>query len=282
MSVLLVVGAVLSTLGVFAMVYMTARNRKSALRYVLRRYVGLLTEHAEFLLLRRSGSDIARVQVAIVLAFAVLFCATEHAFLALGAGLGAVGPPLVLRSRHRKRVAVLERQLDAWLLMLANALKSTASAGDAVASTLALVPRPFSEEVGLIIKELRLGISFDRAIRAAGRRIGSPTVSGAFMLLLVARRSGGDLSSTLARAGEGLRETARLEGVLRTKTAEGRGQVLVLALVPFILCFVIGSLDASWFEPMLYDSYGRAILALCATLWCVAVAWAHRIVGTAL
>jgi tight adherence protein B len=172
----------------------------------------------------------------------------------------------------------LEHQLDTWLLMLANALKSTSSVGEAITSTVTLVPKPFSEEVDLLVKEIRLGAPLDRAVNAMTRRINSTSISGALATIIVARQTGGDLPRTLERAAAALREATRLEGVLRTKTAEGRGQVFVLASVPFVLCIVIASLNASWFDPMLNHRIGQAILVACALAWTIASVWAHQIV----
>ncbi len=117
----------------------------------------------------------------------------------------------------------------------------------------------------------------DRAIHALSRRINSTLISGALTAIVVARRTGGNLPQTLERAAAALRETTRLEGVLRSKTAEGRGQVLVLASVPFILGLIILWLDRSWFDPMLDHPVGTAILVACSVAWTFAALWAHQI-----
>jgi tight adherence protein B len=239
-----------------------------------------LERHTTFLLSQYTGVEIARVQALATGASVVLLVLTRHPLFAALTFLTSLAPPFVLWRRHARRVLRLERQLDTWLLMLANALKSTSSLGEAIASTALLVPRPFSEEVDLLVKELRLGISLNRALDAMSVRIGSGVVSGAIMMIIVARQTGGNLPTTLENAAAALRESARLEGVLRTKTAEGRGQVLVLALVPFVLCLIISWLDPAWFRPMLDHPYGRVILAGCFIAWTMATAWAHHIAGT--
>jgi tight adherence protein B len=241
------------------------------------RYAARLERHASFLLLPYRGSQIALTQLIACAALVGLSSVTRSPALALTALLAAAGPPFALWKRHVARVAQLERQLDTWLLMLANALKATSSVGEAIASTIPLVPKPFSIEVDLLIKEIRLGAPLDRAIDALARRINSTVISGAFATIVVARQTGGDLSRTLEHASAALRESARLEGVLRTRTAEGRGQVLVLASVPFLLCVMIAWLDRSWFEPMLHQQVGQAILAACALAWTFATVWAHHI-----
>jgi len=282
MTPLLLASAALLLSGLSATTFFTLSMGGGALGRALVHYEARLERHTSFLLLSYGARDIARTQLLAVCGCLVLVLATQRlAFVALGC-VFALLPPFVLWKRHLARITKLERQLDTWLLMLANALKATSSVGEAIASTATLVPQPFSAEVDLLVKELRLGVPLHRALSEAGARIGSSAVSGALMVILVARQTGGDLSNTLERASAALREAARLEGVLRTKTAEGRGQVVVLSLVPFVLCIVITWLDRSWFDPLIHQPRGRAILASCALTWTTAVAWAHHIVGTEL
>lgn len=257
--------------------YLVLSTAGNPVERALRDYATHLDRYSSLLFLPYRGVQIARLQGVVCILLLGPFAATRSPVLALLTLIAALAPPLLLRRRHLARVLQLERQLDTWLLMLANALKATSSVGEAVASTVALVPKPFSEEVDLLVKEIRLGAPLDRAINALARRINSTTISGALATILVARQTGGDLPLTLERTSANLREAARLEGVLRTKTAEGRGQVLVLASVPFLLCVIIAWLDRSWFDPMLNHQIGRAILLSCAVVWSLASLWAHHI-----
>jgi tight adherence protein B len=246
------------------------------------RYETWLDTHTSFLLSQHTGSRVARGQLFAMCAGVICLLFTRHpVFLALSLA-AALGPPYILSKRRSARINRLEQQLDTWLLMLANALKSTSSLGDAIASTAVLIPPPFSEEIDMLVKELRLGMPLDRAIATFSRRVESDSLSAALMTVVVARQTGGDLSSTLEGASAALREAARLEGNLRAKTAEGRGQVLVLALAPFVLGLVITWLDPSWFQAMLVHPYGRAVLVGCATVWLTATVWAQRIAGVEL
>lgn len=271
LSVTFVVG------GCSALVYFVSSAADNPFDKQLRQYAARLERHSSFLLLPYRGSQIARIQLIVCFGVAALFTVNRSPVLALLGMIVASAPPFLLWKRHVARVTQLERQLDTWLLMLANALKATSSVGEAIASTVTLVPKPFSEEVDLLVKEIRLGTPLDRAIHAVARRINSTQISGALATILVARQTGGDLPRTLEQASAALREASRLEGVLRTKTAEGRGQVLVLASVPFLLCIMIAWLDRSWFDPMLNQQIGRAILAACVLAWTVATFWAHQI-----
>jgi tight adherence protein B len=271
-------GSVLCVVGGAALVYLMLAHRAGPVLRILGHHEARLDYHARFLMLSVRGSQIARLQLVACALGLASFAASRHPGFLFFVLAVAWAPQEVLKKRHVARVGKLEGQLDTWLLMLANALKASPSLGEAIASTAALAPRPFCEELDLLVKEIRLGVPLDRALQSAGRRMGSAMVSGALGAIVVARQTGGDLPRTLERASAALRESARLEGVLRAKTAEGRGQVFVLAAVPFLLCIIIGWLDRTWFDPMLSHSYGRAILVGCTLSWLVAVLWAHYIV----
>ena len=263
--------------GCAAISYLLLSTEGNLVQRQWRRYTARLERHSSFLLLPCRGSQIAFAQLVVCSAFAGLSTVTRSPVFALVALIAGAAPPFSLWRRRVARIAQLERQLDTWLLMLANALKATSSVGEAIASTVPLVPEPFSAEVDLLVKEVRLGAPLDRAINSLARRIDSTVISGALATIVVARRTGGDLSKTLEHAAAALRESARLEGVLRTRTAEGRGQVLVLASMPFLLCVMIAWLNRAWFEPMLTQQVGQAILAACALVWTFATFWAHQI-----
>jgi tight adherence protein B len=275
---LLLLGGVLLVGASATLVYLTLAYRMGPVAHILAGYEARLEHHTSFLMSSFRGAQIARLQLFAGSVVVVLWGTTRHPVFGLLVIALAVAPPTVLRRQHEARVAKLEAQLDTWLLLLANALKATSSVGEAIASTVALAPRPFREEIDLLVKEIRLGVPLDRALRSTGCRIGSAMISGALGAIIVARQTGGDLPGTLDRAAAALRESARLEGVLRAKTAEGRGQVFVLAAVPFVLCVIIAWLDRHWFDPMFDHSSGRAILLGCTLSWVVAVVWAHSIV----
>ena len=263
--------------GCAAVGYFVLSTEGGPIERLFQNYAARLDRHSSFLLMRCPGARLARAQLLVCLALLGLLAVTRSPVFALLGLVAVAAPPFLLWKRHIARVAQLERQLDTWLLMLANSLKATSSVGEAIESTVALVPRPFSEEVDLLVKEIRLGTPLNRAVDTLARRINSAPISGALATIVVARQTGGDLPRTLERASAALREGARLEGVLRTKTAEGRGQVLVLASVPFVLCVIIAWLDRSWFDPMLNHQIGQAILAACSVVWTFATLWAHHI-----
>lgn len=278
MNVGAVIGAALAIGGLASAAYLWVRRGAGRIGRLLGSYTRWLDQQLGFSFLDVSPRGILGAQLVCGFLLLLAGALAQDPRLLVGVAVVSLAPPLRLVQDRRKRLADLERQLDTWLLLLANALKVSPSVGEAIASTATLAPRPFADEVHRVVKELRLGSPLDRALEAAGRRIGSAAISGAFSAIVIARQAGGDLGSTLESASAALRETARLDGVLRTKTAEGRGQVLVLAVTPFLLCAAIGWLDPRWFTPMVENTHGLLLLGACGVTWLAATMWARRIV----
>ena len=276
-SILGLVGAILGSAGLAALVFFLATNQVGVLTRRWLRYVALLEKERGFQLLEMSSKRIARYQLlaaGIMIALAVV---TKNAILLLVI-IGVIfGPYLYLRRRSDERRLQLEEQLDSWLLMLSNALKATPAIGDAMRSTVQLIRSPIREEVSRIVKENQLGTPLDQAILNNANRIESPMINGAFAALVIARQTGGDLSDVLEKNAEALREQQRLEGVVRTKTAEVKGQLVVLAAFPAVMVLIISLIEPGWFTPLTQSSLGFVVLLACSVLWVVAILWANKI-----
>jgi tight adherence protein B len=270
--VLLVLGAVVAALVVIL-------DENSALRRAWSRYEAALEKECRFLLYKTTGARIARVQLFVCVGLAVGAAFFEDIVLALPIPLVAIAPLLVLRTRHEKRVVMIETQLDSWLLILANALKATPSIGEAMASSAKIVRPPIQEELDLCLKELALGTPLDQAVMNMSARINSRPVSGALATILVGRQTGGDLTRILEESAATLREMARLEGVVRTKTAEGRSQAYVLGGIPFVLIAAIYMVDPNWLKPLTETNLGYAVIGVSVALWLTAIVLARRILA---
>ena len=191
----------------------------------------------------------------------------------------ALLPWLVLEQRAARRVTLVEEQIEPWLNAVANALKASPSLGEAIASTTTLVPSPISEEVDVLVKEYELGTPLDRALDNLAARISSQTLSGTVLALKVARKSGGNLPEMLENAAAALRELARLEGVVRTKTAEGKAQAFVIGVIPIPMVGGIHLMDPHFFEPLASTFLGNLIVVGAAAMWATAILLARKILA---
>jgi tight adherence protein B len=239
----------------------------------------MLERELRFLLYRSTGVRVARAQLGVFLGLLGGAALLEDVLLLIVAIPVAVMPLVWLQSKHAQRVIVIEMQLDSWLQLLANSLKATPSLGEGIASSAKLMRAPLGEELDLVLKELALGTPLDQAVMNMSTRVGSRPVSGALATILVGRQTGGDLTRILEESAATLREMARLEGVVRTKTAEGKSQAYVLGGIPFVLLGALYMVDPYWLQPLTETTMGYVIIAVATSLWLAAIILARKILA---
>lgn len=186
-------------------------------------------------------------------------------------------PQGLIANKRLLRVVTLDAQVDTWLVILANALRATPALGEAMASSARLVSSPLSDELELVLREYQLGAPLDVALRTMVVRLKSRTVNVALGTLRIARTTGGNLPDTLETSAAALREMARLDGVVRTKTAEGKAQATVVAVMPFPLVGMLNYLNPKLLAPLWNTLEGYGLLAVAFVLWLLAVLWARKI-----
>lgn len=191
--------------------------------------------------------------------------------------LGA--PWLCLHLAQRQRTRRLEGQVEGFLNFVARALVAAPSLGEAMAQAVELVESPLREELREFVREMQIGMPIERALERWSERTSSTNLRMALLTLRIGRRTGGGLGSALRTTAESLREMSRLEGVLRTKTAEAKTQSWVISVIPFPLLWAIDRIDPHFFRPLEEHPLGVVIVGLAVLLWCAAAWLSHRILA---
>ncbi len=273
------IGAAMVGLAVAVVSYGLLADPRSPLRTRWRALVARYDAEVRRLFLTTTGRRIASMQVAFVGLFGVLGLALGSMAFLLLAALGVVAPRVYFQRQWLHRMTQIEKQLDGWLLLLANALKSTAAIPEALAASATLVEPPIRQELELTLREMRLGSSLSEALEAMAARLGSRTVTAAISTLLIGQRTGGDVPRILDESASTLREMARLEAVLRAKTAEGRAQIGLIAAMPFLVAGGLFALDPEWLAPLTTSFIGQVMLAIAVVSWIAALLLARKIMA---
>ncbi len=273
------IGIALFLVGILAAVYSGLALPGSPLRAAWIRYIAYLDGYVSFLFLPLSGAQIAARHLFGVCLTLILVVWQPSLLSFAAVAVVVVIPPLYLDKLKADRVVKLEDQLDGWLMNLSNALKATPAIGEAIRSTADLAQPPMSEELDLMVKQNQLGTPVDQTVLNASERMGSPIIGGALATIVIARQTGGDLPTILETSASSLREMNRLEGVVRTKTAEGKGQVVVMGILPFALMGILLLMDEHWFDPMFGSFVGNLMIGFAFLLWGAALAWARKILA---
>jgi len=185
--------------------------------------------------------------------------------------------PVVWMEREKvKRRKALNEQLDATLQSMANTILVTQNLEDAFVTIAQHFDPPISQEADIVVKQVRLGTPMDEALRDFSARCHSRNVDAIVTALTVGRQTGGELPKVLETTASVLRETMRVEGVMESKTSEGKAQVVVMGMLPFVFGGALQIIDPEWMQPLFKDPIGWAILLCVCFLEAVGIALVRK------
>jgi tight adherence protein B len=269
-------GIALAVAGVALVAGAVLRGETVLTRYY-QRYTAYLDRSLRLLFLTGRGSRIALGQAA-----AAGACMLVALWLGEPLWLGlipviAVWPAISLARRKERHVQRLEGQVDALILGLANALKTVPSPSAALGQLALVLPSPMRLEVDRVLKEMRVGTTLEQGILNMSARLKSPELDTAFSSVLIGLQVGGNLPMVLENTAAAIREMSRLQGVVRTKTAEGRAQLWVLAVFPFVVCLALTWVDPNYFRPLQTTLLGSIVITIAMVLWMGSLLTARKI-----
>jgi tight adherence protein B len=246
------------------------------------RYLSYLENRLRCMFIRGAAIKIAvgqGIAAFLVVAFALYEGDMTHCLALL---VVALGPNLYIERMLGRRTREIERKLDGFVVTFVNSLKATPSIGNALSYTQPLLTPPLSDEIALVLKEIRVGTSLDQALLNMSTRVRSAELDAVLASILIGRQVGGNLPRILTTTAETLREMARLQGVVRSKTAEGKVQLFVVALAPLFLIGGFNLLNPGYFQPLLHHPVGIGVSVVSVLLWCIALFLARRILSVSL
>ncbi len=277
-STIAYVGIALFVLGVSAIFWLGLRPGAPAFRKLLRHHKALERE-LKALYVPLSANKFVSLWISTMVALLVAAFIVEPLCVAL-ALIVAVAPLWLLPYLRKRRSAQLEAQLPAWLSILSNFLKVSGSVSDSLRQTVDMTRGPLGQELDLLLKELRLGNPLPEALKNTAARVQSTVFSTVVAIILVGRKTGGELPNVLNETAASLRERMRLEGVLRKQTAMGRSQMVILFISPPVIIFMFEKADPGFFRPLVEGGFlGQLIMASAALMWLGAMFAARKILA---
>jgi tight adherence protein B len=192
------------------------------------------------------------------------------------AGFFGYLPVLWIEREKSQRRKKLNDQLDATLQSMANTILVTQNLEDAFATIAQHFDPPISQEADILVKQVRLGTPMDEALRDFSARCQSRNVDAIVTALTVGRQTGGELPKVLETTAGVLRETMRVEGVMESKTSEGKAQVIVMGMLPFVFGGALQIIDPEWMQPLFKDPIGWAIILFACFLEAAGIALVRK------
>lgn len=176
--------------------------------------------------------------------------------------LVAVLPRFVYRSLQERRLKLFFSQLPDALMALSSSLKA---GGSLTASLERLVEEqrpPLSQEFELFLREHRLGVDFDTALDRMAKRIPSQDFQLVVAGMRISREVGGNLAAILESQSEILRSKAIMEGKIRSLTAQGKLQGVIMTVLPLILGTVLYFMEPDAMMLLFTTNTGWAVLGV--------------------
>ncbi|HEY9279402.1 MAG TPA: type II secretion system F family protein [Eoetvoesiella sp.] len=209
-----------------------------------------------------------------------IYMLTGSAWLTAAAGILAVAAPQSAIARLRRlRLARFDEQLPDLLLSLAGALRAGSGVQSALRHIVMQAPAPLAQEFGLMLREQRMGVSFEQALAQLYKRMPSEGTGLVVSSLIIAVQSGGNLAETLERIATTLRARLHLLGRVRALTSQGRLQAWVMASLPFALALVLEQLDPDSMALLWHTPMGWVVIGVIVGLELVGVMFIRRIVN---
>lgn len=190
----------------------------------------------------------------------------------IGVALGATVPRLVVKGLEAKRHARFRAQLVESLLVLSGSLRAGLSILQALEVLVEESIAPISEEMGLVLKETRMGLSLDEALKRLKRRMPMDELTLVVTAISVTRETGGDITNVFGKLIETIRDRQKLREKLKTLTTIPRLQGWVMAAIPFVFAMFVTGISPDYFKQFSADPMGQVLVVVAAVLWVVSLA----------
>jgi tight adherence protein B len=191
-----------------------------------------------------------------------------HMLLVTGAATlaGLAIPYFVLRFKRSRRLKAFNTALPDAIDLMARSLMAGHSMGSSIELIAEQSPEPLASEFVQVYQQQRLGLHFRDALLQMGNRVPSRDLQFLITAILVQKETGGDLTEILERASHVIRERVRIEGEVRTHTAQGRLTGWILGLLPVIMLALINMVSPGYSSILFHDPLGQKLLYAGGTL----------------
>ncbi len=150
-----------------------------------------------------------------------------------------------------RRRAKFNEQLPDALATMSNALRAGFSLSQAFDCVVEQGEKPMSEEFSILQQQLRIGMNFEDALESMSDRVGSDDLTLVTTAILISRKTGGNVTEIFDKIAETIRGRMKIERKVKTLTAQGRMQGMVVSAMPVFLGIAITIIKPNLMLPFL-------------------------------
>lgn len=202
---------------------------------------------------------------AIGLLIALIFVPMLATELAGACVVGALPWTRIAIARSR-RIGAFNKALPHSVDMMSRSLRAGHSTAAAIEIMAQGSPEPAASEFAEVFRQQNFGLPLRDALMQLLDRVPSPDLRVLVTAINVQRETGGNLVEVLDRTVFVIRERQRIQGEIRTQTAQGRMTGWILTLLPVILMGLINFMDPGYSRVLFTDPTGHLLLYGAAAL----------------
>lgn len=199
--------------------------------------------------------------------FVVALLVSEHPLF----GFWAVGIGLFLIRYFGKWVQ--ERaasQFDDQLVDVAFAFRNSLKAGLSLNQTMQLISTDFrppaSDQFRMVVREIQVGASIEEALHHLVERVPNNDLKMMVDSIDILRQTGGNMVETFEGVAETLKNRKKVEGKIKSLTAQGRFQTIMLCAMPFVMLLILYFLNREYVQPFFSTFLGWLLLSVVVLL----------------
>jgi tight adherence protein B len=210
----------------------------------------------------------------------LFWAASENLIFALliSASTAAV-PHILLKFLKQHRMSQFLRELPDAILGIANMMKAGSNLTMAMEAMVAETKGPIAQEFGLFMRELRMGVVFDTALDNLYARMPLQELQLVIAGMKISREVGGSLAEVLARLADTIRRKLEMEGKIKSLTAQGKLQGVVMSALPLLVGYVLYQIEPAAMGHLFTDYWGWLV---CGVIICgeyIGYRWIKKIVA---
>ncbi len=171
-------------------------------------------------------------------------------------------PKLFLKNMWEKRCNRIVNQMVDGMTIMANGIRSGLSVSQSMERVTANMAGPLSQELTLVLNQMRLGRSVEEALNEFGDRIPRPDVQMFVTAVNILKETGGNLAETFSTIVVTIRERQKIEKKIEAMTAQGTMQAIIVSMVPFGLLAMFLIVDPAFVMPLFTTPLGWLALLI--------------------
>ncbi len=225
-----------------------------------------VTQKMQSLILQANSTTSFGTVIVVSFGLGLLGCFLTFIFIQVIAVAFAVAVALafipfgVLLFKRKRRIDAFNKVLPDAIDMMARSLRAGHSMVAAISIVAEHAPEPMGSEFGEVFRKQNFGLPLRDALTQLLDRVPSQDLRVVVTGILVQKDTGGNLAEILDRTVKVIRERLRIQGEIKTHTAQGRLTGWILCGLPVIMLVLINVINPGYSTVLFQPGFGRTLL----------------------